>query len=403
MNAFPTIDMAEVTRLTRAGRLMEATALLQGGAAAPVGAGEGGSPKAVSAPATIDMVAPSDAAGAWTAPSPSTSHRGNADRPERAGAAAPSPLRQMVEGLVDRFGAAGTSSDRAGSPADRLPEGARFEARTFTGEGGTLAYKLYVPSGHGGRSLPLVVMLHGCTQSPDDFATGTGMNALAEADGFLVAYPAQSRAANASRCWNWFETGHQARGRGEPALIAGLAQAVVREFGLDPARVYVAGLSAGGAAASVLAATYPDLFAAVGVHSGLACGAARDAGSAFAAMRGGTGPVRRLERPIPTIVFHGDRDRTVDPKNGDQVVAQATPGTALARTVTQGVSEGGMAYTRTVQGDASGRPVLEQWSLHGAGHAWAGGSARGSYTDALGPDASRAMIAFFRQQALPAK
>jgi poly(3-hydroxybutyrate) depolymerase len=188
----------------------------------------------------------------------------------------------------------------------------------------------------------------------------------------------------------------QQREGGEPSLIAGIALQVVEEFSADPTRVYVAGLSAGGAAAAIMAATHPDLFAAVGVHSGLACGAARDMPSAFAAM-GGSGTIRpRGEGPtVPTIVFHGDADRTVNPVNSDQVVAQAGQEAALTKVVTHGETPGGMAYTRTVQLDAAGGEVLEQWVLHGAGHAWSGGSVSGSYTDARGPDASREMIRFF--------
>ena len=282
----------------------------------------------------------------------------------------------------------------------------------------TLNYKLYVPAGATGRPLPMVVMLHGCTQDPDDFAAGTGMNELAREQGFLVLYPAQSQSANPARCWNWFKHNHQGRSGGEAAVIASMTQAVMRERGVDPARVYIAGLSAGGAMAALVAAAYPELYAALGVHSGLAPGAARSLPEGLAAMRGGAStltptptaaakgghPVQSLRRP--TIVFHGDRDATVHPTNGDQVIsavlansAQAEPGPASDPVVEQGVTMQGQHYTRTVHGKGSGTDsgaaLAEHWVLHGAGHAWSGGQAAGSYTDTRGPDASREMLRFF--------
>jgi poly(hydroxyalkanoate) depolymerase family esterase len=227
------------------------------------------------------------------------------------------------------------------------------------------------------------------------------MNALAEAQPCLVVYPGQTQAANAQKCWNWFSPSDQQRDRGEPALIAGITRQVMAEYAVDPRRVYVAGLSAGGAAAAIMAQAYPDLYAAAGVHSGLACGAARDMPSAFAAMRSGAaGPAGSARaggtgRVVPTIVFHADRDSTVHPRNGDQVIAQSAASGALRAEVERGEVPGGHAYSRTIHRDAAGVPVLEQWLVHGGGHAWSGGSAAGSYTDPHGPDASREMLRFF--------
>jgi poly(hydroxyalkanoate) depolymerase family esterase len=241
-------------------------------------------------------------------------------------------------------------------------------------------------------------MLHGCTQSPDDFAAGTRMNVVAEEHTCLVAYPAQAASANASKCWNWFSPRDQQRGGGEPSLIAGITRHIMRDYAVDPERVYVAGLSAGAAAAAIMGTTYPDLYAAIGVHSGLACGAASDLPSAFAAMSQGDAPVRGSgsRRMIPTIVFHGDRDSTVHPRNGDQVVAQSASAVAgLQTSVQRGRVPGGHAYSRTLHADARGQTVLEQWVVHGAGHAWSGGSTAGSYTDPRGPDAAREMLRFF--------
>jgi len=240
-------------------------------------------------------------------------------------------------------------------------------------------------------------MLHGCTQSPDDFAAGTRMNLLAEEQACFIAYPAQMLAANPSGCWNWFDPGNQRRDGGEPSIIAGITRAVMGDFSIDPRRVYVAGLSAGGAAAAVLGGTYPDLFAAVGVHSGLACGAARDVASAFAAMRqGGIPAAGHGGRTVPTIVFHGSRDATVHPRNGAQVIAQVTASAPrLTTRVELGQEAGGHAYKRTLHVDAAGRIMFEHWDVEGGGHAWFGGSSDGSHTDPRGPDASREMLRFF--------
>jgi poly(3-hydroxybutyrate) depolymerase len=217
------------------------------------------------------------------------------------------------------------------------------------------------------------------------------MNEAAREQGFYVLYPAQSQKINPQRCWNWFKHSHQTRGRGEAALLAGMARAVTEQHGLNPQRVYVAGLSAGGAMAAILGTAYPDVFAAVGVHSGLPVGAAKDLPSALAAMQGGA-PAAAPAAP-PTIVFHGDQDHIVHPVNGEQAAA-AGAGTATPE-IEQGQRQGGRAYTRRVWRNASGQSVAEHWSVHGAGHAWAGGRREGSYTDAQGPDATGAMLRFF--------
>ena len=277
-----------------------------------------------------------------------------------------------------------------------------FQARTFSNRAGSRPYKLYVPSGYRGQPVPLIVMLHGCTQSPDDFAAGTRMNIVAEKHVCLVAYPGQTSAANMQKCWNWFNANEQKRDGGEPSLIAGITRQVMQDFAIDPGRVYVAGLSAGGAAASIMGDTYPDLYAAIGVHSGLACGAAQDMQSAFAAMqRGGDGQARfGKQRLVPTIVFHGERDTTVNARNGDAVVTQAVQGMPLRVRHETGQVPNGHAYTRTLHVDANGKTLVEKWVVRGAGHAWFGGSPDGSYTDPRGPDATAEMLRFFLEHPL---
>jgi poly(hydroxyalkanoate) depolymerase family esterase len=246
-------------------------------------------------------------------------------------------------------------------------------------------------------------MLHGCTQSPEDFAAGTRMNFLAEEQTCFVVYPAQCSDANQSKCWNWFRTADQQRGGGEPSLIEGITRQVMREYSVDPKRVYVGGLSAGAAAAAIMGATYNDLYAAIGVHSGLACGAATDMPSAFAAMRQGGSAGRAIssEPHLPTIIFHGDRDTTVHPDNAGRVLEQAIGTTRTQKAVHRGQIPGGHDYTRTIYTDASGREILEHWNIHGAAHAWSGGSPAGSYTDPRGPDATREMLRFFLGHSLP--
>ena len=403
-------DLIEATRLTRAGQLAEATALLQrmlrSGSAAETGARPFGPENA------IDV----------TPQRPEPPHHRPAPGLEREAEAAPaasaaSPLArprlpQALRDLVGRFGRGaelrGPASPARAHGPDVLPPGGRFLTASYSAEAGTRAYKLYVPSGYRGQPLPLIVMLHGCTQSADDFAAGTRMNAVAEEHACFVAYPEQAQSANSSRCWNWFNPADQQRAAGEPSLIAGLTRQVMRDYAIDARRIYVAGLSAGGAAAAILGDAYPDLYAAIGVHSGLACGAARDLPSAFAAMRqGGAASFRQDggDRP-PAIVFHGDSDATVHPRNAEQVARQFHPddgAPSLQRLTDGGRAPGGRAYTRTRHLDAEGRTAMEVWLVHGAGHAWAGGSAAGSFTDPEGPDATREMVRFLLQHCLEAQ
>lgn len=382
--------MKEVTRLTRSGRPAEATRAIQQVL--------GRQPSPASRPGPVAEQTPD------------------------------SVIENDVEALVDNS----TPLQRA-----RPQDHGATRTGTHTEAGLTRDYVLYLPpaarTGQPIRPIPLVVMLHGCTQDPEDFATGTGMNALARDQGFAVLYPAQTQGANPSRCWNWFKHNHQRRGSGEAAVLAGMTRAVIAEHGMDPRRVYVAGLSAGGAMAAILGQAYPDLYAAVGIHSGLASGAANDLMSALSAMK--HGPASPTERPatarhsgepggaihlpreptgpVPTIVFHGDGDAVVHPDNGIQAIAVAidtstahrhTSEAGPAPVTEQGESPGGRRYTRTTHPRPAGAAAAqaEHWVVHGGGHAWSGGSEHGSYTDPSGPDATREMWRFFSGHVRPA-
>ncbi|QKY05788.1 PHB depolymerase family esterase [Janthinobacterium lividum] len=290
----------------------------------------------------------------------------------------------------------------ATTPAE-VPAGAQFIDGVYRNHAGTRSYKLYIPSSYHGQAMPLIVMLHGCTQNPDDFAAGTQMNALAEEKECFVVYPAQTQGANSSRCWNWFNAIDQQRDQGEPSLIAGIARQVIDDYPVNEREVFVAGLSAGGAMAVIVGTLYPDLFAAVGVHSGLPFASAQDLPSALAAMKGGAMPNAQRKAPaggVPIIVFHGDRDTTVNPRNGDELIAQGVRsqagGKAAKAASIDGSVPNGHRYTRTTHSQADGSPLGEHWVIHGAGHAWSGGSNNGSYTDGKGPDASREMLRFFK-------
>ncbi|HEX2151411.1 MAG TPA: PHB depolymerase family esterase [Stellaceae bacterium] len=310
-------------------------------------------------------------------------------------------LSSLSEGLREWLGrVAPFTRAKPAPPAhepEHRPEAGELLARSYRNGSGTRDYRLYVPSGYRGEPVPLVIMLHGCKQSPEDFAAGTRMNQHAEELTCLAAYPEQSATANVSRCWNWFRPEDQQRGCGEPALIAGITRQVMSDFAVDSTRVYIAGLSAGGAAAAIMGSAYADLYAAVGIHSGLASRAAQDIPSAFAAMRQG-GQVRPVTGGIPivrTIVFHGDRDKTVSPQNAELILAQVAAGVELEKQVERGQVTNGHAYTRTRYVDHAGSVLLELWMIHGEGHAWSGGSREGSYTDPNGPDATREMLRFF--------
>lgn len=300
-------------------------------------------------------------------------------------------------GMPDLSGLMGNlaTSPPASAP---LPTGARFDTDRFACAHGARSYRTYVPSTAVDGINGIVLMLHGCTQTPEDFAIGTGMNALAELHRLVIVYPLQSRGENAQSCWNWFRRGDQMRDRGEPAILAGLVQQKMQEFDIPANHSYVAGLSAGAAMAVILGATYPDVFAAVGAHSGLPFGAATDVPSAFAAMAGqGAEPASpKTAQTVPTIVFHGAADATVHPSNGRRIMDQVSAAGSIQTTETMDVGTlSGRRVAKTTRTTNLGAPMSEHWQIDGLGHAWSGGQKGGSYTDPTGPDASAEMIRFF--------
>ncbi len=430
--------MAEATRLTQAGQLAEATALIQRMLK--------GLPVDDGSEARRDRVKDAIETELWVVPDTPPAEGKEADFKEiqteekhseqeyssrttgghkgpRAASPPLPPLRDPVTGghKGPGFASPPLPLPQRGSPPLRemptvpfsphmshrpdpetLYEGGQFVDGSYSNAAGTRAYKLYIPSGYRGQAVPLVVMLHGCTQTPLDFATGTHMNVLAEEHTFLVAYPQQAEGANSSGCWNWSQVADQQRDTGEPSLIAEMTRQIMSAYRVDASRVYMAGMSAGGAMAVVMAVTYPDLYAAVGVHSGLAYGAAHDLPSGFVAMtQGASQQVGQVSGAIPLIVFHGDSDTTVAPINADHLVEQwlqaSNNGSRREPRVERGKAASGCAYSCFTYVDTGGRAIVEKWLVHQGGHAWSGGSAGGSFTDPKGLDASAEMVRFFNE------
>jgi poly(hydroxyalkanoate) depolymerase family esterase len=323
---------------------------------------------------------------------------------QRLGAAALSGAKPKRKAATQKKAHArkpASSATPATRSAPRLPEGA--EVGQFRNLFGTRSYRLYRPeiSSESGTRPPLIVMLHGCTQNASGFSRITRMPALAGAQGCWVLFPEQSAEANRGRCWQWFEPGHQQRGAGEPAILAGMVRKLVRQHRLDGRRVFVAGLSAGGAMAVILGRTYPELFRAVGVCAGMPYGSARSAATAMLAMRGrqwmpiGRGALAEPPgKPVRTIVVQGDRDRTVAPRNAETILRSALDAFGPNTDEQEAGAAGGRNVTRACYRTKTGLVAAEAWTIHGAGHVWNGG-APGAFSDPRGPDVSAVMLRFF--------
>jgi poly(hydroxyalkanoate) depolymerase family esterase len=293
---------------------------------------------------------------------------------------------------------------------------------------------LYIPSKLK-KDAPVVVYLHGCTQTAEDAAVGTRFNLLAEEESFVVVYPEQAPEANGSRCWNWFLPEHQQRDAGEPSIIAGLTESVIEEVGADRSRVFVSGASAGGAMSSILGATYPDVFASIGILAAPAFGGA-DASGEFA-----YGAMGANARPVPVTIFQGTADSLVVYPVGRTALTQWLETNDLAD---NGARDGSVSRVPDIENrgmqqqpsPGSGEPcvppppsfpcaggvigfteqyphsierytgtdgtvLVEFWSIHGLGHAYPGGDPEGSFTDPLGPDVTTATFEFFMEHPMP--
>lgn len=394
--------MARALEQTRAGDPAEATRTIQAALASRSGRGQSRDqdatpgawrPERTSAGRIVDAEVIEQRHGRGSVPNPEA-----AKAPAVKSGDGNRSLREVVDLLS--WGRKGQMPMRAPA-ATRLkppsmPQGARYETRRFSCAAGSRDYFLYVPAALPEGPQGVVLMLHGCTQDADDFARGTDMNRVAERYGLIIAYPEQTRAHNTQACWNWFRPGDQGPNGGEPEILAGLARKLAAEFGIAEGRAFVAGLSAGGGMAAILGITHPEIFSAVGIHSGLPHGAAHDVVSAFAAMRGdAASSPARSNPPVRTIVFHGSADPTVHPANADRIVEAAAAGSRVIHSHESGRSRGGRIWSRTTASTPDGTALTEEWRIEGAGHAWSGGAAAGSYTDPTGPDASEEMVRFF--------
>ena len=363
--------MRRATKLTRKGRLAEATAVIQSALSSPSPPSPG---KAKRRPTKPIAKRPAAKRASPKRSVPKRAKPGPSLTPTVPAALARPAVRARV---------------KRDAPTPPVPPGALYGWRTHSGPHGSRRYRLYVPAALPSGPRPLLVMLHGCTQGADDFALGTRVLEAAERHGLIVTLPEQTRSHNAMACWNWFEPAHQGAGRGEPAILAGIVGAITKRHAIDPARIFAAGLSAGGAMAAVLGATAPSLFAAIGVHSGLPHGAAGDLSSAMRAMRSGARRVPAIgpRADAPRLfVVHGTADGTVSPRNADRLIE------ALGRADASSERRGRTKVTTYMR---DGRTIAQDWRIAGLGHAWSGGAAGASYTAPDGPDVTEAMLRFF--------